>query len=190
MTIPSENSGLVLQFAARPHTNRERFRVSVIEDDFGQWLETRSSTSLFFRPRVCCIDRGPTGGPELLCVLDHRGADQGYWYGYVCRHPGRNIFVSLIVLSTAYVDGDDRSSLFARFDYWMRKRLKYEPAIADGFDSVYLESRDFASAASALKTLIANRTATDVAQGVDTRLIDIFGMESFKDLDGCYPPCP
>jgi hypothetical protein len=135
-------------------------------------------------------NQGPTGGPELLCLLGHNAASQGFWYGYVCRHPQRDVFVSMIVFMMAFVDAPDDATLFARFDYWARKRLKYDPCLADGFEEVYCESGDLVSAATSLKTMISNRRSSRRFIGADTRIIDVLGMRNFKDENGVYPSCP
>lgn len=146
--------------------------------------------SLFLAPTLHAIDVGPTGGPEALCLLESDTKTQSFWYGYVCKHPEKRYFVSVIVYSKAFVDAHDKALLFARFDYWMRKRLNYEPCVADGFHEVYRESIDFSSAVRKLQEMVFQRWSDRDNNGLDMRIIDVFGMVSFKDKDGVYPPCP
>ncbi|MBP2540275.1 hypothetical protein G6M86_20175 [Agrobacterium tumefaciens] len=163
------------------------------ERDVGRYFKESaclSRRSLFVTPTLRWVERGPTGGPEALCLLDSNAAIQGFWYGYVCRHPERLTFVSIIVFTTAFVDAFEDATLFARFDYWIRKRLKYDPCSSDGFSEIYRENADFAAAVSALEEMALARQRNSPPGDPDLRIVDVFGMTSFKNQDGVHPICP
>lgn len=149
-----------------------------------------SEKSMLIFNRVHVIENGPTGKPEALCLIEASVACQGFWYGYVCQHPKKDRFVALIVYSNAFIDGGDTNTLFARFDYFMRIRLKYDPVLSDGFERNYSEALNFPSAIDALAELISSRTADRSYKGVDMRVADVFGFVDHKDRDGIYPECP
>ena len=185
--IAKDNPSIALRMFS--HMEELDFEPDALSERAGHGISL-ASPSLYIRPILYSIPKGPSGGTEALAFLECSVESQGFWYAYICQHPKRDCFVSMIVYLTAFVDALDPESLFARFDYWARKRLRYDPCIADGFTEVYREAHDFDSALKALQEMVHARRPVKSFDGPEMRIVDALGMKDFRNEDGVYPPCP
>ena len=75
--------------------------------------------SLWVRPGVHGIAKGPSGGPEILALIRADDSFFGYWFGHITRHPCKPLtYVSLLVRSDALSNADTVPLLFRRFHHW------------------------------------------------------------------------
>lgn len=158
------------------------------------------SSGLLIQRKTFGILRGPSGGPELLALIYADDPVFGYWYGHALRHPRRKkIFVAVIVRSNKLVEASSVPLLFARFHYWMTGRLQYEPCYSQRNGDVYDEADSLNSAASRLACMIQEfklEERSELAEShfegshVDSRVLEVYGMEGDFDEDGGWGPPP
>ncbi|MBK3799955.1 hypothetical protein GAY33_12040 [Azospirillum brasilense] len=112
----------------------------------------KCSTGLLSRPAAFEIERGPSGGPELLALLFADERHLGYWYGHVRRHPtdASGSFVALTAFLKVFVNAPTVPLLFRRFDYWARLRLEYEPCTVQAPYDAFAVAPSYGAAAEAL----------------------------------------
>jgi hypothetical protein len=153
----------------------------------------RTERSMFLGRKAFAVEHGPSGGPELICCLGKCSfSDVHYWYGHIRRHPEKNVFASCIVMMSLFVDGRDADHLFASFDHWTRIRLQYEPARGDGFGEIYRESGTFKHAVMAMAEMVSQNVKAAWPEDAppDFRILNLYGLENYKDSDGVYPDTP
>ena len=114
-----------------------------------------SNAGLFIQRKAFGSLRGPSGEPEVLALIYADDPVFGYWYGHVLQHPKRpKVFVAAIVWSKKLVEASSAPLLFARFHYWVRDRLEYEPCSTQRDGDVYCEAASLPSAAFSLAHMI------------------------------------
>ena len=155
-------------------------------------------TGLLIRQRAFHVEKGPSGDQEALALIyaDDPGLSK-YWYGHVLRHPSEPGFVACLVWTEIFINGDCPDTLFARFHYWVKDRLNYEPCTVQHPGDAFHHAPTFAQAVAGLEVIIQRfnldkRWPPDEmdTQPVEFRILDVYGMESIKDADGCWPPVP
>ena len=112
-------------------------------------------SGLLTQKKVFGILQGPSGGPEMLALLYADDSFSGYWYGHIVQHPqDPTIFVSLIVWSDKFVNGQDVSLFFKHYHYWIKDRLEYYPCSIQNEDDAYRQSESIENAANDLASMI------------------------------------
>jgi len=170
----------------------EGSKTAVADHAIGIKLQTHVKT-FFITPRVLSIEIGPSGGPELLCLIRSDVVHQRFWYGAVRRHPQRQVFSACIVYMHVLVDGDAPDVVFERFDYWTRVRLEYEVCKPTDLGSIYAEAPNFEKAVDCLATMIdqfGNDCLPEVGADIssnDFKLLEVYGMTDHRDKNGGYP---
>lgn len=154
--------------------------------------------------RVFGIERGPSGGPEILAVLYLDDPTFGFWYGHILRHPQKpGVFVALIVWSSQFINATNVPLLFRRFHYWIKVRLKYRSCVVQAPDDAYAEASRLDSAAAALIQMI-HRFDIDKRIGwegapyefdrPEVRSLWIYGLGGIETAPGSghgpFPPVP
>jgi hypothetical protein len=155
---------------------------------------------LWIRNRVFGIAEGPSGGPEILALLQADDSFFKYWYGHVLRHPQRpRTYVSLLVWSAALPNAKTVPLLFRRFHYWMKVRQNYHPCAVQYSDDAYDESATLAGAAANLERMIRRfdvdkRWGEEDGEYADSppelRILDVYEFVTSMSKEGCYPPLP
>jgi hypothetical protein len=113
------------------------------------------TAGLFTANRVVGIQRGPSGGEEILAVLYADDPWFGYWFGHILRPPkSRGMYVSLLVWSDKLPNAPTVPLLFRRFHYWVIKRGAYQPCTIQNSDDAYQESHTLGGAAGKLTEII------------------------------------
>jgi hypothetical protein len=158
------------------------------------------SAGLTGQKMVFGIDRGPSGGPEILAVLYLDDPTFGFWYGHILRHPQKpGVFVALIVWASKFINATNVPLLFRRFHYWIAVRLQHRDCLVQNPDDAYAESRSLDSAASALIQMIY-RFDIDKRIGwedspyefdhAESRSIDVYGWGDIENPNSTFPPVP
>lgn len=162
----------------------------------------KCETGLLIHQRVFGIAKGPSGSSELLALVYADDPSFGYWYGHILTHPSKpTLFASMIVWSEKLVNAPTIPLQFARFHYWIKDRLNYEPCSFQNEGDVYAESSSIIASANKLATMITvfdlekRRGYEDGPYGeslVDYRILNIYGMKGRFDKDGFWegPPMP
>lgn len=162
----------------------------------------KCETGLLIHQRVFGIAKGPSGSSELLAMVYADDPSFGYWYGHILVHPSQSsFFLSTIVRSQILVNASTVPLQFARFHYWLKDRLKYEPCSFQHEEDVYAESDSMFAAAHKLAAMIAVfdvKKRNGCPDGpyadspIDYRILDVYGIKGAFDDDGCWegPPMP
>lgn len=159
-----------------------------------------SADGLFVQKNTFGTHQGPSGGPEVLALIFADDPVFGYWYGHVLQHPKRRAtYVAAIVWTKKLVEAPSVPLLFARFHYWIKDRLEYEPCSTQLNGDVYCEAANLPAAASCLARMIrefelgkragSEGTAFE-SSPVDLRVLDIYGSEGAFDENGGWGPPP
>lgn len=102
---------------------------------------------LWIRNGVYGVEKGPSGGPEILALLHADDSFFKYWFGHVLRHPRRpRTYVSLLVWSDELPNAGAVPLLFQRFHHWVKIRQSYHPCAVQFSDDAYDESATLAGA--------------------------------------------
>ncbi len=169
-------------------------------------LDTSSdcSAGLTGQKQVFGIERGPSGGPEILAALYLDDPTFGFWYGHILRHPKKpGAYVALIVWTDQFINATNVPLLFRRFHYWVKIRLKYRHCLVQSPDDAYAEARSLDSAASSLIQMI-RRFDIDKRIGwegspyeydkSEPRIVLIYGLGGIESAPGSdhgpFPPVP
>lgn len=176
---------------------------------------------LLFRERVLVTDHGPMSHEndrELLALLDGGIRSAAFWYGHVLKCPPEDsesdpIWVALVVSSERFVDAPTVDLVFKRFQYAMRIRADYEPAVIQNDEDAFAMRATFDDACLALAEMIRrfDQKLREVAVIYDPpdyygqddlaidyhspgrddlRCINIYGLNCCKDKNGAFPPMP
>jgi hypothetical protein len=114
------------------------------------------TAGLFTMNRVVGIQKGPSGGEEILALLYADDPWFGYWYGHILRHPkNREVFVSLLVWSDKLPNAPTVPLFFRRFHYWVIERGAVHPCTIQNRDDAYQESPSLGGAAANLAKIIS-----------------------------------
>lgn len=159
------------------------------------------NVGLLCTPRVLEINRGPSGGPELLTLAFADEQHRGYWYGHIrlVRGIEGDQFVSVIARLNIFVNAPTVPLLFQRFDYWTRIRLKYEPCTVQNSEDAFRLSETYSEAVSALSSMLLKfdyeKRSPEPESAFyhcadEMRILEVFGMEDFMDADGSFPAPP
>lgn len=165
-------------------------------------LDTSSdcSAGLTGQKQVFGIERGPSGGPEILAALFLDDPTFGFWYGHILRHPQKpGVFVALIVCTDQFINATNVPLLFRRFHYWVAVRLKHRDCLVQDPDDAYAEARSLDSAASALIQMIY-RFDVDKRIGwegsayeydhAESRSHEVYGWGDIENPKSTFPPVP
>jgi hypothetical protein len=152
------------------------------------------------RQSVISTPCGPSGAPEILALIYADDPSYGYFYGHIITHPNKpSTIATAIVWSNKLVNATHVQLQFARFHYWIKDRLEYEPCSSQRDGDVYAESDNFIGAAHNLISMIdefelERRYAYEGSPYheslVDMRVIDLYGMTGKFDKNGAYDPPP
>lgn len=130
-------------------------------------------TGLLCNCSVLYTPSGPSGSSEFLALLHvgerNCGDWQGeYWYAYIGHPAGRaDIFVSLLVWATLYINARSKDLLFERFHYWMRQG-KFHPCTVTRRDEAYAEAASFDDAVIFLAEMIKGFDSRRLGSGGDS----------------------
>lgn len=162
--------------------------------------------SIWARPGVRGIAKGPSGGPEILALVRADDSFFGYWFGHIMRHPEKpRTYVSLLVMTEELPNADTVPLLFRRFHHWMKVEQRYNPCLVQNRDDAYEESVSLEGAAANLARMIrrfdiAKRCPDEDGEYYDSpselRILDVYEFvasmdnNGYKDKDGRHTPLP
>lgn len=158
------------------------------------------SCGLVAQERVFAIERGPSGGQELLVTVFLDDPMFGFWYGHVLPHPAKErVHVALLVRSDKFINAPSVPLLFRRFWYWVKDRLEYHPCTIQQHDDAFAEAGSVELAAIALSRMISvfeidRRTGFDGSDyqndPCELRIFGIYGIADSLSASGTFPPIP
>ena len=144
------------------------------------------------------IHRGPSGGPEIVALINVDVCS--YWYGHVMKHPkNERIFVALLVWSDQLVNATNVPLFFRRFHYWIKDRLCYQPCTVQADDDAYAECPSLEAASLALARMIRrfhidlrwpDEDEPHYKDPSEMRILGIYGLVGAMRADGSFPPIP
>jgi hypothetical protein len=141
------------------------------------------SHGIFVRPAVVATVQGPSGGPEILCLLDADSHVSGYWYGHLQRRQNGPGYVSCIAWLVDLIDAPHEQLIFERFHKAVREELRYEPCISHQDGDTYAEAPSFREGiinlANMIRSFDRNRcNPEDESAGgsPEFRIIELYGL--------------
>jgi hypothetical protein len=158
------------------------------------------TAGLLTRNRVVGIQKGPSGGEEILALLYADDPWFGYWYGHVLRHPkNREVFVSLLVWSDKLPNASTVPLFFRRFHYWVNDRVVYHPCTIQNYDDAYQEDISLEAASGNLARMISlfeiGRRRGDehgpyADDPAELRILSVYSVTAACDRQGFFPAIP
>ncbi|MDD5394321.1 MAG: hypothetical protein PHE17_15005 [Thiothrix sp.] len=139
------------------------------------------TTGLFTTNRVVGIQKGPSGGEEILALLYADDPWFGYWYGHILRHPkNREVFVSLLAWSVHLPNAPTVPLFFRRFHYWVIERGAHHLCTVQDHNDAYQESFSLGGAAANLAKIIG-------CFSLEKRSGDEYGPYADDPVEFAYP---
>ncbi|MDD5394322.1 MAG: hypothetical protein PHE17_15010 [Thiothrix sp.] len=158
------------------------------------------TTGLFTLNRVVGIQKGPSGGEEILALLYADDPWFGYWYGHILRHPkNREVFVSLLAWSVHLPNAPTVPLFFRRFHFWVTKRGVIRPCAIQNRDDAYQEDSSLGGAAANLAKIIGcfslekrrgNEDSPYANDPLEPRVLDAYRGWWVPGLDAPIFPMP
>jgi len=115
------------------------------------------TVGLLGQKRVFGVQKGPSGGPEILAALCLDYDFFEFYYGHILQHPqNASKYVSLLICTKNFINASDIDSLFKLFHCRTRECRDSQMCTIQCENDAYAEADCLESAASALEHMIIN----------------------------------
>ena len=115
------------------------------------------TAGLLGQKRVFGVQKGPSGGPEILAALCLDYDFFSFFYGHILQHPqNSNKYVALLISTKNFINASDHDALFKLFHYRTRECRDSQMCTIQAENDAYAEADCLESAASALEHMIVN----------------------------------
>ncbi len=115
------------------------------------------TVGLLGQKRVFGVQKGPSGGPEILAALCLDYDFFSFFYGHILQHPqNANKYVALLISTKNFINAGDHDALFKLFHYRTRECRDSQVCTVQNENDAYAEADTLESAVVALEHMIVN----------------------------------
>jgi len=115
------------------------------------------TVGLLGQKRVFGVEKGPSGGPEILAALCLDYDFFEFYYGHILQHPhDSRKYLSLLISTKNFINAGDIDTLFSLFHYRTRECRDSQVCTVQNENDAYAETDSLESAAVALEYMIIN----------------------------------